>query len=426
MEMKKVLFFLILLSRCLSAQIGSQSEESKNFVVPNFYMEALANKSTLAGQTRLDVYLQVPFSNVQFVRKDTLFTASYTLTLTVFDENKENIFYDQNWVEKLQTSDFEEANSPFSANYSQRSIDLKPGKYTLYCSLEDMDSKKLTFSEAPLTVRGFSDTLEISDALLIEQIVKDKEGDQLIPNVSRVITNKTTQVPAYFEVYSDKNQLYTFEYTLKNSKGDTLFIKSEDKNLNKGTNKIDYTFREFKFVLGEIQLGIKIKKEGKDYKNYIKIISGRIAGIPLSINSIDEAIDQMAYIAPSTTINAMRNAPNGEERLKMFFAFWDTKKPSVKSEDNPIMKEYYKRVDYSNRFFKGRPAGWRSDMGMVYIILGPPDMVERQPMPANSRPYEVWSYNHLNKQYVFLDVGGFGSYVLQNPDFDILNGGGLK
>lgn len=424
--MKKVLFFLIILSQCILAQIGNESDELTNFVIPNFYMEALANKSTIAGQTRLDIYLQVPFANVQFIRKDTLFTASYTVTLTVFDENKENILYDQNWVERLQTGNFEEANSPFSSNYSQRSVDLKPGKYKLYCSIEDGDSKKLTFNEAPLTVRGFSDTLEISDALMIDEIVKEKEGDLMIPNVSRVITNKTTEVPLYYEVYSDKSRLYTFEYTMKNKKGDTLYFKSEDKTLTAGFNKILYTFKDFKFALGEIQLGISIKDKGKECKSYIKVTSGRIHGIPLSISSIDDAIDQMMYIAPSSTLNSIRSAPTNDERLKMFFAFWETKKPSKALEDNPVMKEYYRRVDYANRFFKGRPAGWRSDMGMVYIILGPPDMVERQPMPANSRPYEIWTYNHLNKQYVFLDVGGFGSYVLQNADYDLLNGGGLR
>lgn len=424
--MKKILFFLIILSQSILAQIGVDSEESNKFVLPNFYMEALANKSIKAGQTRLDIYLQVPFANVQFIRKDTLFTASYTVTLTVFDENKENIFYDQNWVEKLETSSFDEANSPFSSNYSQRSVDLKPGKYMLYCSIEDADSKKLSFNEALLAVRGFSDTLEISDALMIEEIIKDKDTEHLIPDVSRVITNRTTEIPLVFEVYSDKNQLYTFEYSMKNKKGDTLYLKTEDKNIAAGVNNMVYTFKDFKFTLGEIELGISIKKEGKPYKSYIKIASGRIHGIPLSISSVEDAIDQMIYIAPGSVLNSMREAPNNEERLKLFFAFWDTKKPNKTSEDNPVMKEYYRRVDYSNRFFKGRPAGWRSDMGMVYIILGPPDMVERQPMPANSRPYEIWSYNHLNRQYLFLDVGGFGSYILQNADYDLLNAGGLQ
>lgn len=424
--MKKVFMFLLLMSTAAMAQIGNPGEDSKSFALPNFYMDVLANKSAQAGKTRIDFYMQVPFSSVQFVRNGDSFTASYTVTLSIFDENKENIFYDQNWVERLKTESFDEANSPYSSNYSQKSIDLKPGKYSLYCSVEDMDSKKLSFSEAVITVRGFNDSLEISDALLVEQIIKDNSGEQLIPNVSRIITTKTRELPLYFEVHSNENRKVTIEYTLKD-KLDTLIYKlQEEKELVKGSNRIFVTLKESKFILGEIRIGISIKKEDKILKNYIKVINGRIHGLPISIVSLDDAIDQMAYIAGGATIGFIKETADNEEKIKKFFDFWDEKKPFPNVDENPVMKEYYRRVDYSNRHFKGTPAGWKSDMGMVYIILGPPDIVERQPMPADSHPYEIWTYSRLNRQYIFYDVNGFGSYRLQNPDYDLLNGAGVR
>jgi GWxTD domain-containing protein len=424
--MKKIFLLIIILGNCLFAQIGNPVEESKKFSLSNFYLEALSNKSTEPGKTRLDVYLQVPFSSVQFVRNENSFTAFYTVTITVFDEGKENIFYDQNWVERLKAESFEDANSPFSSNYSQKSVDLKPGKYTLFCSIEDGDSKKLSFSEALINIRAFTDTLELSDALVIDQIIKDKGAEQLIPNVSRTVTTDLKEMPFYFEVYSEKKQTYSIEYTLKDKKGELLYNQSEEKSLNAGINKILYTFKNPKFHLGNIEIGITLKKDGKEVKNYIKIVNGRIAGLPISIDNIDDAIDQMAYITSGENISFIRNTQNADEKIKKFFDFWDTKKPSAAIEENHLMKEYYKRVDYSNRHFKGVPSGWKSDMGMVYIILGPPETVERQPMPANSNPYEIWSYPRLNRQYVFYDPNGFGSYKLQNPDYDLLNGAGIR
>ncbi len=424
--MKKILLFLIILGSCMFAQVGNPAEDSKSFTLSNFYFEVLTNKSILAGQSRLDIFIQVPFSSVQFVRNDNSFTASYTVTITLFDEGKENIFFDQNWVERLKTENFEEANSPFSSNYSQRSVDLKPGKYVLFCSIEDGDSKKLSFSESLIQVRAFSEPLEISDALIIDQIIKDKESEQLIPNVSRTVTTNLKEMPVYFEVYSDKNQSLTFEYSLKDKKGEVLFTQAEERNVTAGTNKILYTFKNPKFHLGDIEVWISIKKDGKEIKNYIKIINGRISGLPLSINNLDDAIDQMAYITSGTNISFIRSSKNSDEKIKKFFDFWDTKKPNQSSDENPIMREYYKRVDYANKHFKGLPAGWKSDMGMVYIILGPPDMVERQPMPANSTAYEMWTYSRLNRRYEFQDMNGFGTFRLLNPDYDLLNGAGVR
>lgn len=424
--MKKIIFFLILLTTSLFAQLGNPSEDSQKNTISNFYIEALNNKSTQPGKSRLDIYIQVPFANIQFVRNENIFTASYTVTLTIFDENKENVIFDQNWVERLKTDSFDEANSPFNSNYAQRSFDLKPGKYNLYCSIEDGDSKKLSFSEAPFNVRAFSDTLEISDALVIDQIIKDKNGEQLIPSVTRIVTTKTTEMPVYFEVYSDKNQTYAFEYTLKDKKENLFFSKTEERTLTAGVNKVFYTFKDMKLILGDIMLGITVKKDGKDIKNYIKLINGRIYGLPVSISNIDDAIDQMMYIAGISTVSFIKNTQDKDEKLKKFFDFWDTKKPFAKSEENQLMKEYYRRVDYSNRHFKGLPAGWKSDMGMVFIMLGPPDIVERQPMPADSNAYEVWSYSRLNRQFVFLDTNGFGSYKLQNTDYDLLNGTDIR
>jgi len=422
--MKKALLFFLIAGKFLFAQIGSPAEDSKNFLSPRFFLEALANKSSIEGKSRLDVYIQVPFNNLQFVKKENLFTASYSVTLTVYNENKETVIYDQNWIEKVQSEKFEDTDSPYSSNFSLRSVDLSPGKYVLFCSVEDADSKKMIFNEAPLNVKGFADSLDMSDALLIQEIIKAGNTEQMIPNVSRIVTTNVADMPVYFEVYSGAPQAYTFDYTLKNGNDSLFYSQSEEHNLTAGVNKILYTFKNMKLILGEIKLGILIKKNGVPVKNYIKIISGRIRGLPVTVTNIDDAASQMAYIASDGIIKSIKEAPTEEEKLKKFFEFWDKKKISPAAEDNPMMTEYYRRVEYSINHFRGKPAGWRSDMGMVYIILGPPDMVERQPMPANSRPYEIWNYNRLNKRYVFLDQTGFGSYILQNPDYDLLNGAG--
>jgi len=96
-------------------------------------------------------------------------------------------------------------------------------------------------------------------------------------------------------------------------------------------------------------------------------------------------------------------------------AFWDKKKPNPRTDDNPILIEYYRRIDYATKNFKGLGEGWRSDMGMVYIIFGTPSNIDKHPFDQDTKPYEIWEYFDINKEFVFIDNTGFGDYRLITP-----------
>jgi hypothetical protein len=83
------------------------------------------------------------------------------------------------------------------------------------------------------------------------------------------------------------------------------------------------------------------------------------------------------------------------------------------------MDEYYARVEFANKHFSHFMDGWKSDMGMVFIIFGTPSNVERHPFDSDAKPYEIWTYYELNRQFVFIDQSGFGDYHLQNPIWDV-------
>lgn len=51
-----------------------------------------------------------------------------------------------------------------------------------------------------------------------------------------------------------------------------------------------------------------------------------------------------------------------------------------------IIRTYFRRIEEANQLFTTFKEGWRTDKGMVYIILGPPNKVQR------SRDREVWMY----------------------------------
>jgi hypothetical protein len=50
------------------------------------------------------------------------------------------------------------------------------------------------------------------------------------------------------------------------------------------------------------------------------------------------------------------------------------------------IKAYYRRVTEANRLFTTYKEGWKTDMGMVYIVFGPPNRVQYL------KDKEVWTY----------------------------------
>jgi GWxTD domain-containing protein len=113
----------------------------------------------------------------------------------------------------------------------------------------------------------------------------------------------------------------------------------------------------------------------------------------------------------------IKDAKSDEEKLEKFKEFWKKKDPAPKTEQNRVMREYYRRVAYANKHFKHYYDGWKTDMGMIYIVLGPPDNVDRHPFEYNSKPYEVWHFYNINQSFYFIDETGFGDYRLLNRNY---------
>jgi len=97
-------------------------------------------------------------------------------------------------------------------------------------------------------------------------------------------------------------------------------------------------------------------------------------------------------------------------------------------ERDVFMKdEHIKRFLYANNYFRrGTPReGWMTDMGRIYIILGPPVSIERFEGVAGIYPAQVWYYYGDRKKglpthfgLVFYQREGSGEFKLYNPTSD--------
>ena len=148
---------------------------------------------------------------------------------------------------------------------------------------------------------------------------------------------------------------------------------------------------------------------------------------PLSEWSKQWLDEVVPYIITKAEKELFINLPTEEERGKFIENFWKTRDPNPETPDNEFKLDYYKRIALANKFFGASGIeGWRTERGKIFILLGPPQEIQRDMSPFKSflptfhGPKEIWNYWGLgnprlpyNLEFVFVDKFGTGNYVLE-------------
>ena len=414
--MKKhiMVFVLILLQSAVFSQIEHSTSSAGTKV--KYYQDFLSFLET-DGKTKLDVFIKVPYSSVQFIKTGQGFEAGYSVTVSIFDEDEDRLITEKIWNEKITSISFEQTVQETNFNLSHRAFELNPGTYKINTMLTDKDSRAEFKSENILIIKDFSRRPALSDLMLVGKRTLVEGSSKIIPNVSRDVVTEEEGIPLFFELYTDSSAEYTIKYTVSNSEGDIFFSDSEKKNFENGSNQIFYTIDSLSLNIGNFFVKAELENSnGEKLSSSIKSFVSRWKGVPSTITDLDKAVDQLIYIANPDDMEYIENAENRNEKTKRFVEFWKKLDTNPADEYNAIFNEYFNRVAFADENFTSYSLeGWRSDRGMVLIILGLPDNIDRHPFEYYSKPYEVWQYYDLNRSFVFIDNTGFGDYRL-SPD----------
>lgn len=135
-------------------------------------------------------------------------------------------------------------------------------------------------------------------------------------------------------------------------------------------------------------------------------------------------LEEVVYIITPTEKNVFLQLQTDREREVFMKTFWAQRDPNPHTEENEFQIEHYKRMQYAeDHLGRGTPtAGWRTDMGRIYIILGEPNSIERYENMTQVYPIVVWFYQGLVKyglphafSVVFFKQDGSGDYQLYSP-----------
>ena len=400
----------------IDAQTGQPVELASMSGTPKFFQDILEFSAGQKDLTRLDVYTMVPYTSLQFVKSEKGFTNRYSVTVSIFDKDKVKLIEEKTWNEKLEVNDFEQTTLIDNNSLSMKSFILQPGEYFVRSAIHDQESNTDFLLERVYKVRNLSSDLAVSDVMFLAKRVEEKGTNKIVPNVSGDVIIQKEGLPLFYEIYTKARCKINIDYTLRDIKKEKVFEDSMSRDIDSGRTQIFHTIKDSSISLGLYSLEVVIKNPDNNLTASVqKSFISRLAGVPALITDLDKAISEMIYIASPHDIDIIKNAPTREDKLKRFLAFWKRISPTPESDDNAIFDEYYRRVNYADEHFSRYFEGWRSDMGMVFILLGAPDNIERHPFDSDSKPYEIWEYNNLDQSFIFVDQTGFGDYRLVTP-----------
>lgn len=394
-----------------------------------FAVDVLTYPGDSAGASRVDVYLDVPYHTLQFVNQGGFFRASYELSVEINDTT-EKLITEKVWSGKIEVDSIQEVRTKRPGEIVQKSITLPPGRYIFHVKVRDLETGRENATRLRITVPDYAHgKWRVSDAMLLRSL--ESEGDQkvIVPNIAASISDVSDSFYVFFKLYNDLGADSGILIIRIDERGttpvrtDTQYVRlrSGENSLLPKISCADLGVGEFTLTVRAVPAGgapATDSLEARSLAETERNFSVKWLAAPIEVTDVDAAIDQMQYIVEKEVIDELKELPPTEKRDR-WAAYWKKKDPTPGTDRNELMEEYYSRVAYANKHFGHYTLGWKTDMGMVYIIFGSPSNIERHPFEIDSKPYEIWTYYELNRQFVFVDATGFGDYRLQTPIWDV-------
>jgi GWxTD domain-containing protein len=129
----------------------------------------------------------------------------------------------------------------------------------------------------------------------------------------------------------------------------------------------------------------------------------RPAGFPRVV-SLDVMIEALDYIASEDELARVEAATGAADRKDAFDAFWGRALGEPVSASRALAR-YYSRVEEANRAFSGFKEGWKTDRGMIYIVMGPP--LYQEDSMDELRWFYSYDERNAGRYFVFDRVQGY-------------------
>jgi len=281
----------------------------------------------------------------------------------------------------------------------------------------------------------------LSDIQLARNIEKSEEIKniffkntyKILPNTDNIFTSVQPVLFYYFEIYNsnqisansgcfgrildnDRKEIMKKEITFAHKSSPIVKVNSFIlKNLSTGSyfleviiidtlNNYQYkSYKKFYFV------------SDKEENTIVVLNNYNVKFASYSEEECDLFFDKLRHLSLKSDKEMYSKLNSVDGKREFLSKLWQKQDNSPSSDENEFMNEYLRKLDYVEQKFKTQMyAGYKSDMGRIYLTYGVADTIDRYPNNISGKSYEIWTYSSIEGgvYFVFVDALGIDEFQL--------------
>jgi len=351
----------------------------------------------------------LPYDQVQFVAAGQQFKAAYSFSVIVMDPRGRQVAGDS-WERNLTVEKYQELQKGNYLVCDTFCLALLPGRYKFLITCTDNNSERRGESEMTTEIRKSPAGKLAISGLRFQKVL----GEGTIPWPKRQYGDGNGDINFSYRVYTAGPESLSLSYELLRF-GSTIdaWSQKEIMPVTGAQTDIIKSVITDSLLTGSYVLKLQVQQADQLVSTSESLFVRNSKFI--TAKDYREQIDQLAYISRGRELDSLRQA-SPALRETLLTRFWQIRDPDTTTSVNEFRDEYFDRVNYANEHFGSvfRP-GWKTDMGMVYILYGLADEIERHPFELDYPSYEIWYYYSTGSRFVFMDRKGIGDYELVYP-----------
>jgi len=275
------------------------------------------------------------------------------------------------------------------------------------------------FDLPPLTTDTYISDIEISTGISTEltpSLDKFQRGQyQFYVDPLPVISSNEKIFIAFFQVANitpDPDDKFNFFQTLTVSKDDTEIWKA---NNDLSVENLPYLavcrvpINDFTAGIYTLQVDITDSQTNttSSATRTFLVTTDYVMYTQRVFPNDDDEYELLSYFLNDRQKRLYRDL-NDQSKKGFIDRFWASNNPNPMSDENQFLQAVRLRIQEANWRYSHHRAGWKTDMGRIYIKHGTPDDVQKSETPPDARfprrAYEVWKYQSKDRAYLFLDL----------------------
>lgn len=406
----KKLFIYILLVGLIFPQNRNQRNLNRN--IDQFRMTSFT-RPLESGSVEIMSFVVIPNRSLQFIKEKNKFIAEYDANIFVTTDDEDVQVATGSFSDKIISNRFSETTSKVKSTVLNTSFVVPLGDYNISINVKDLDTKLSSKQNSKVELKQFSNDSQVYDPIFIKE-AKGEWGfeSNKFPIDANQIVVKNNEIQFYQYAVINAG-VYEMVINILSGKevqwSKTINSSSESRVIS---HLITVPTKDINRKDLKVQVSVNQKNSTKSRSLGFRF---RNSFMPDSITNIDLALSQMNYILTSDERKELKKLKQSAKE-NFFKKAWARRDPKPDTKVNELMDEYYGRVSFTEEnFSRGTSGGWRSDMGMIFILFGKPDDIQRYTSMQSNYSYETWYYFSIGQEFAFVDDYGFGDYRLRYP-----------